>query len=278
MPDYLIYDVFTDAALGGNPLAVVLGAEALPEDRLLPIAREFNLSETVFLYPAAEPGHTARLRIFTPTQEVPFAGHPTIGTAVALSDLGHGPDLLLGLGVGPIPAHAEGGSAQFTTRVPLTLGAEPSRGEIAACLGLDPSDVIAQPRIASVGLPLTMAELTGPEALARARPQLAGFDACAAKYPTEFDFAVYAYCRDGASVCARMFCPLDATLEDPATGSAAAALAAMLAAAEGAPLTLDIAQGVEMGRPSRIGAAVAGDGAVTISGQAVRVMEGRLLL
>ena len=278
MTGYLVYDVFTDTPLGGNPLAVVLEAEGVAEDRLLPIAREFNLSETVFLYPPAEPGHTARVRIFTPTQEVPFAGHPTIGTAVALSDLGHGPEMVLGLGVGPIQAHAEAGRARFTTRVPLTLGAEPTPDEIAACLGLDPADIVGQPRVASVGLPFTMTELTGPEALARARPQLAGFDACAAAYPGPFDFAIYAYAREGAHVRARMFAPLDSTLEDPATGSAAAALSAMLAASEGAPLTLDIAQGVEMGRPSRIGASVTADGAVTISGQAVRVMEGQLLL
>ena len=278
MTDYLIYDVFTDTPLGGNPLAVIPDATPLADDRLQALAKEFNLSETVFVFPSADPAHTARVRIFTPMQEVPFAGHPTIGTAAALGDLGHGPEMVLELGVGPIPCHAEGGVARFTTRQPLQLGAAPTPAEIAACLGLDPADIAGQPRVASVGLPFAMTELTGPDALARARPHLGGFQACATAYPTDFDFAVYAYIRDGAAVRARMFAPLDGTLEDPATGSAAATLAAMLARDEGAPLTLEIAQGVEMGRPSRIGVSVAADGAVTVSGRAIRVMEGRLLI
>ena len=104
MTCYLTFDVFTDNPFGGNPLAVIPDATALPEDQLQKIAREFNYSETTFVYPPTDPAHTAKVRIFTPTMEVPFAGHPTIGTAVALARAGHGPDMVLELGVGPIRA------------------------------------------------------------------------------------------------------------------------------------------------------------------------------
>jgi trans-2,3-dihydro-3-hydroxyanthranilate isomerase len=106
--DYLVYDVFTAAAFGGNQLAVFPDARGLPEDRLQAITREFNFSEVTFVYPPEDPAHTARVRIFTPSREVPFAGHPTIGTAIALYDLGRGSDLVLELGVGPIPCHDAG--------------------------------------------------------------------------------------------------------------------------------------------------------------------------
>jgi trans-2,3-dihydro-3-hydroxyanthranilate isomerase len=280
MTRYFVYDVFTEAPFGGNPLAVIPEAEGLAETLLQKIAREFNFSETVFVLPPREDGHTARVRIFTPTQEVPFAGHPTIGTALALHDEGGPAEMVLELGVGPIPCTVAGGRARFVTRRPLERLHEVEAGMVAEALGLAASDIVTArhaPVMASVGLPFVFAELGGADALARAAPAIASFRAGQARYPSPFDFAVAPYAREGDRIRMRMFAPLDNIPEDPATGSAAAALGALLAALSGGPVTLDIAQGVEMGRPSRI-LVEAGPKGVAVEGAARRVMEGRLLL
>ncbi|NNF91824.1 MAG: PhzF family phenazine biosynthesis protein, partial [Boseongicola sp.] len=125
MTDFLVYDVFTDKAFGGNPLAVIPDATRIAEADLQRIAREFNFSETTFVFPP-EVGGDAKVRIFTPTSELQFAGHPTVGTAVALSDLGRaGPEMVLELGVGPIPVTVSGRHARFETRVPLSVSEAP---------------------------------------------------------------------------------------------------------------------------------------------------------
>ncbi len=289
MTDFLVYDVFTEAAFGGNQLAVIPRAEEVPEAHLQAIAREFNFSETVFLYRAGSDGDadrgadgdlTARLRIFTPTQEIPFAGHPTIGAAVALADMGEGPEMRLGLGVGPLNAVAEGGAAQFTTEARLEEMARPDPALVARALGLAPNRLVTRthaPVMATLGLPFTFTELADRDALAACLPDIAAFREGAAAHPASLDFAQFAYVREGDRVRARMFAPLDNIPEDPATGSACATLAALLSGLEGKPLKLRIDQGVEMGRPSRIEVA-AEDGRVTVRGRAVRVMEGRLHL
>lgn len=283
MTDYLVYDVFTDTAFGGNPLAVIPDATALPEDLLQRIAREFNFSETTFVYPPQDARHTARVRIFTPTMEVPFAGHPTIGTAIALSDLGRGSDLVLELGVGPIPCRVEAGAAEFVTTHPLKVTHTVDVADCAACLSLPAQDIRTDqhpPVMASVGLEFVLVALTGRDALSRIQIATDAFRQCADKYPSELDFAILAYTRAGNDLQARMFAPLDNIPEDPATGSAAAALTAYLSQLEGRSLSLRIAQGVEMGRPSLIVARAEADGGVlrnvAIGGQAVRVMQGRL--
>ena len=285
MTDFLIYDVFTDRAFGGNPLAVIPDATGLPEERLQKIAREFNFSETTFVFPPEDPAHTARVRIFTPTQEVPFAGHPLIGTAVALNDLGRGGAMVLELGVGPIAAEAEAGRARFTTTQPLERGGAPAPEDVAACVGLAPSEIRTDrmaPIQAGLGLEMAFAELSGREALSRAQPNTDAFRTTAARYPTKLDFALMVYVREEAMIHARMFAPLDNIPEDPATGSAAAALSALLAEADGTPGRFTIHQGEDMGRPSRIETEVALDAgrtaSVTVSGSAVRVAEGRLTL
>ncbi len=284
MYDYLVYDVFTDTPFGGNPLAVLPDASGIPEDRLQKIAREFNFSETTFVLPPEDPAHTARVRIFTPTQEVPFAGHPLIGTAVALNDLGRGTDMVLELGTGPTAAHAAQGSARFTATQPLVRGGMPAPEDVAACLGLDASDIRTDrrpPEQAGLGLEFTLVELTTRAALARAQPVTDAFRTAARRYPTRLDFAVMAYTRDGATIHARMFAPLDNIPEDPATGSAAAALSAVLAEADGTT-RFTIHQGEDMGRPSLIETAVTLENgrtaAVTVAGRAIRVAEGRLTL
>lgn len=280
MTAYVVYDVFTEVAFGGNPLAVIPEARGLPEPLLQKIAREFNFSETTFVFPPADPGHTARVRIFTPTQEVPFAGHPVIGTALALRDLGHPAAMVLELGIGPIACTVADGHARFVTRRPLERLHAVAVADAAAALSLDPADIRIDrhaPVMASVGLPFVFAELASRDALTRASPSTDAFRAGRRRYPAPFDFAVAPYLRDGARIAMRMFAPLDNIPEDPATGSAAAALGALLADLDGTPVTLDIAQGVEMGRPSRI-RVEAGPEGVAVSGAARRVMEGRLTL
>ncbi|QDC09953.1 PhzF family phenazine biosynthesis protein [Oceanicola sp. D3] len=274
MTPYLTLDVFTKTPFTGNPLAVIPDARHLPEAALQKIAAEFNYSETTFVYPPEDPAHTARVRIFTPTMEIPFAGHPTIGTAIALARAGHGPEMVLELGVGPIRAHATPTEARFTTEVALETLAHPAPALVAAALSLPESDIAAPPVMASVGLPFTLTELTSREALSRAAPNIEAFRAGHAAHPSGLDFAQYAYLRDGDTIHARMFAPLDNIPEDPATGSAAAALAAFLTAQHG-PLSATIHQGDDMGRPSRIRISTTAS-AVTISGAAVPVMQGTL--
>ena len=125
MTPYFVYDVFTKHRFSGNPLAVIPNASDLPEVDFQRIAREFNFSETTFVLPAETSAHTAKIRIFSPQTEMPFAGHPTIGTAIALARLGHGPDMVLELGIGPIACHATPEQARFSTTAPLNVLATP---------------------------------------------------------------------------------------------------------------------------------------------------------
>lgn len=279
MTNYLVYDVFSDTPFGGNQLAVFPDATDLPEADLQNIAREFNFSEVTFVYPPQDPAHTAKVRIFTPTKEVPFAGHPTIGTAVALSDLGKGPDMVLELGVGPIQAHAANGTAHFTTTRALETLAKPDTDLVARALGLEPTDIETgthAPIMASLGLAFTITELIDRAALSRAVPDTAAMRIGAQTYPASLDFAQFVYVRDGGTLHARMFAPLDNIPEDPATGSACAALGALLAQIAGRDVAYSIRQGDDMGRPSVIGLATSGS-SVTISGAACKTMQGRLV-
>ncbi|MGX9350536.1 PhzF family phenazine biosynthesis protein [Shimia sp. W99] len=278
MTAYFVYDVFSEKAFGGNQLAVIPDAADLPQEDLQRIAREFNYSETTFVYPAREPSHTAHVRIFTPTMEVPFAGHPLIGTAVALSDEGAGPDMVLELGIGPITCRVEVGAARFTTSATLEITAEPDPDLVAAALGTSPANISFEnhaPVMASLGLAFTITELKCRDVLANLLPDIGAFRKGNAAYPSGLDFAQFAYVRDGNVIHARMFAPLDNIPEDPATGSACATLGALLRRIEGRDQKLTIHQGDDMGRPSRIGLETQGD-AVTISGTALRVMQGQL--
>ena len=128
MTKYFVYDVFTDSRFGGNPLAIIPDAADVPEGDFQRIAREFNFSETTFVLPPDNPDHTAKIRIFSPLSELPFAGHPTIGTAIALARQGLGPHMTLELGVGHIACHATKQSARFSTQVPLKILVEPRIG------------------------------------------------------------------------------------------------------------------------------------------------------
>lgn len=280
---YFVYDVFSDAPFAGNQLAVIPDATSLPEAVLQKIAREFNYSETTFVFPPEDPAHAARVRIFTPTMEVPFAGHPTIGTAIALRDEGHAGNMVLELGVGPIPCTFAGGMAAFTVSNPLERFAEPDPALVAQALSLPLSAIKSDthgPTQAGVGLDFVIVELTDKAALDACQTNIAAFREGLARYPSGLDFAVFAYVRNGMAIDARMFAPLDNIPEDPATGSASAALAALLTDILQQDLTLKILQGEVMGRPSHIHASttLGSPIAVTISGNALRTMEGQLIL
>ncbi len=282
MTKYFVYDVFTDRPFSGNQLAIFPDAAGLPEDQLQAITKEFNFSETTFVYPPSDPANTARVRIFTPTHEVPFAGHPTIGTAIALFDLGRGADQVLELGVGNLPCTVTPQGASFVTSAPLERLSHPDPALVARALGLAVEAIdlsVHVPVQASLGLPFVIVQLTDRATLARCQSDIAACREGAQRHPAGMDFSIFAYVRDGSQVDARMFAPLDDMPEDPATGSASATLAALLQSDLRQHQTLHITQGEDMGRPSRITAETFGDPAqVRISGQAVMVMEGELRL
>ncbi|KEO55953.1 PhzF family phenazine biosynthesis protein [Thioclava pacifica] len=284
-------DVFTDRALAGNPLAIVEEAEGLDSAQMQAIAREFNLSETVFVLPPDLPGHAARLRIFTTMGELPFAGHPTIGTAIHLATTRHGPDfegrLVLGEKAGPVPVRiwSKGGrmQAELTAPVLPELGAvTPARTDCAAALGVAENDLGALvPQLWRGGPGFLYIELASLDALARARPIQPGFDALMAQVG---ELGVYVFAAgEGCDFQGRMFAPAENMPEDPATGSATAILAGPLVAqgrvGEGETV-LQLRQGVEMGRPSELVLRIEVEGgqlrAAHVAGSAVPVMRGEI--
>jgi trans-2,3-dihydro-3-hydroxyanthranilate isomerase len=289
---YYICDVFTDTRFGGNQLAVLPEASGLSDRQMQQIAREFNFAESTFVFPP-EAGHTRKVRIFTPAIEVPFAGHPNVGTAFALATAGEfGPiDGSITVifeekaGLVPVSIHQRAGRIWCELAAPqrLSLGKTISAEMVAAAVSLNPDAVVTkthQPHVASVGLPFLMAELADRAALERARINMNGIDAIAAEGVTP-DIHLYTRSADEFDIRARMFAPLDGVPEDPATGSANCALAALLShhdKAAGGSFQWRIAQGVEMGRPSVLEArAEKKDGAVVatwIGGASVLVGEG----
>lgn len=285
MTDFLILDVFTEVPLTGNPLAVIPDARDLPEVRLQKIAREFNFSETTFVFPPSDPENSARVRIFTPATEIPFAGHPLIGTAVALAADGRPAELRFEIGIGVLPVAVRGQNAAFTSAAPLTFGPTVAPEIVAACLGLKAADIATtthSPQIASVGLPYCLVELASRTALDAIVTDPRAFRLATNDFDLEQDFEIYCYWSDGDILHARMFAPLGGIPEDPATGSAAAALAAYLATEAASDRSLDLRQGAQMGRPSRLHvSATFRDGKlrdVTVEGAVRRIAEGRLTL
>jgi trans-2,3-dihydro-3-hydroxyanthranilate isomerase len=282
---FVTLDVFTDQRFGGNPLAVFPDAAGLDAETMQALAREFNLSETTFVLPPDDPDHTARVRIFTPQAELAFAGHPNVGTAWVLAGLGRDRDGVLRFeeGAGLVEVAVERRDRQVAgCRVaapqPLSLADAPAPDDLAACAGLAPGDISAA-IVASVGTAAVLAAVP-PGALERAAPDVAAFRAAAARWPGYAGhFLLYLYARDANAVRARSFAPLYGISEDPATGSAGAALAASLLHRDGGDtLALDIRQGVEMGRPSRMqaGAERDADGGIRawVGGRCVPVLRG----
>ncbi len=296
--EFVTVDVFTDRRFGGNPLAVFPDARGLGDAQMQAIAAEFNLSETTFVLPPKNPRHHAQVRIFTPKTELPFAGHPNVGTGFVLARRAETvPDHFTfeeqsGLvRVHPLRNPAgEINGARMSAPTSLSIGDDVPSELVAACASLDEDDIATSahtPLVASVGTPFVIAELAGLDTLRRATPDLRGFREAAGRIPDlATRFALHLYVRvDGEAtrLRTRMFAPLSGVLEDPATGSANAALAALLTSlAPGVNVTLayDIEQGEEMGRPSRLYATArkTGEGPVsaTIAGDCVPVMRGWL--
>ena len=290
-------DVFTGRRFAGNPLAVVLDAGGLDTAAMQAIAREFNHPETVFVLPPEDKAHRARLRIFTPARELPFAGHPTVGTAVllALQDRSpSGSEIVLEENIGPVRCvleAGEGGPRPRALRHPATAGR--GRGRTRRCgdrrraasraadIGFDRH----RPSRWSAGNAFTFVPVAGLAAMARARPDAATFDAAFGSAGVVA--AAFLYCAESAEpghdFHARMFAPGMGLIEDPATGSAAAAFAGVLARlvppGDGEH-AFAIEQGYEMGRPSLIHLAITlRDGklaAALIGGDAVVVTQGTI--
>ncbi len=293
---YYTCDVFTDTRFGGNPLAVLPAAEGLLDGQMQQIAREFNFSETTFVLPARE-GHACRVRIFTPAREVPFAGHPNVGTAFVLATLG-----MFGVSDAPIAVTFEekaglvpivirtrqGGRIWCELAAPqtLSLGKTISVQYVAPAVSLAVEDIITtvhMPQVASVGLPFLMVELRDRGALERARPNIQEFEGLVGEGIDPPDVHLYTRTSDGFDIRARMFAPMDGILEDPATGSANCALVGLLSFYNNVPngtFHWRIAQGVEMGRPSVLDARTEKkDGEVKgvwIGGESVLVGEGHI--
>ncbi|WP_422035863.1 PhzF family phenazine biosynthesis protein [Reyranella sp.] len=291
---FVTVDVFTSTRFGGNPLAVFPDAKGMSDAEMQSLAAEFNLSETTFVLPPEDPAHTARVRIFTRTREMPFAGHPNVGTAYVLAQQGrdtNGKLLFEELaGLVEIDVERDGSGAPIGATIaapqPLSLGAELPVEAVAACVGLQPADIRTgahRPVGASLGNPFVIAEVE-PSALSRATPDFASFRQALEQTPSlDGRLALYCYAHAGeGSVQARMFAPLGGTIEDAATGSAAGPLGALLLSlSEAAALRLDIHQGVVMGRPSllRVVARRGADGIrATIAGQCVPVLRGEAVL
>jgi trans-2,3-dihydro-3-hydroxyanthranilate isomerase len=296
---YITVDVFTDRAFGGNPLAVMLDAKGLSTAQMQAIAIEFNYSETTFVLPPADPANDAQVRIFTVRSEIPFAGHPNVGTAFVLATQAKQPPARLRFeekaGLVPVEILSEQGGvigAELTAPQSLKRHSQLSAEQAAACLSLSAADVKTDrhpPQIASVGLPFLMVELASREALQRAKPDAAAF---ARTFPCDGSDAIYFYTRDvpdnekPCDLQARMFHPGARGLsEDPATGSATAAAAALLADLDGirdGELKLRIGQGVDMGRPSllltRVRKAAGAVASVHVGGACVPMMEGTFRL
>ncbi|MGA9867480.1 MAG: PhzF family phenazine biosynthesis protein [Acetobacteraceae bacterium] len=296
--EFVTVDVFTDRRFGGNPLAVFPDAAGLTEQQMQAIAAEFNLSETTFVLPPENPGNHARVRIFNRTAEMPFAGHPNVGTGYVLARrMTEVPEhLTFEEQAGLVRVHPQRGpdqaisGARISAPHSLQIGDDVPLEVIAACAGLDPADIATAahtPLFATVGVWFVLAEVASIEALSRAAPDLAAFRDAATQHDLPGSrFSLHLYARhDGEAtrLRARMFAPLSGTIEDPATGSANATLAALLTAlAPGVNVTLDydIEQGIEMGRPSRLLAAArkTGEGPVTatVAGDCVPVLRGWL--
>ncbi|MBS0224116.1 MAG: PhzF family phenazine biosynthesis protein [Proteobacteria bacterium] len=294
-------DVFTDRKFGGNPLAVVTDARGLSDGQMQAIAAEFNLAETTFVLPPGDPAHTAEVRIFTPKAELPFAGHPNVGTAFVLASTGEclgrkaaGDRLVFEEKAGLVPLDVvRDNGAVIASRLaapqPLTLGDEIAIEIVAEACSLAPDQIVTRahrPIVASCGVGFVMVELASRAALAAAQVRA---DAFVRHLPMERAVGIHLYvpAKDGdLDIQSRMFAPLYGVPEDPATGSANVALIGLLAhldaRADIAALARAIGQGFDMGRPSLLQAcAEKKAGTVTatyIGGRCVPMMRGTIEL
>ncbi|UPK32949.1 PhzF family phenazine biosynthesis protein [Bradyrhizobium sp. 186] len=296
---YITVDVFTDRAFGGNQLAVVLDAGGLSTTRMQAIATEFNYSETTFVLPPRDKANDAEVRIFTPVRELSFAGHPNVGTAFVLATIAKEPNPRFlfeeKAGLVPVEIRREQGrvvSTELTAPQPLSRLAQLSAADVAACISLTANDISSDrhaPQVVGVGTPFVVAEVRSREAVRRAKPDDAAFGRV---LPRDGAFSVWFYTRDLSAAeapCerqARMFMRGASGLaEDPATGSAtvaAAALFAELDSTRDGELKLTVGQGFDMGRPSLLLTRVRKQAGRIVSahvgGSCVQMMEGTFRL
>lgn len=289
---FYIVDVFSGAAFGGNQLAVLPRAAGITTEGMQAIAREFNFSETTFVLPATDAAHSCRVRIFTPKAELPFAGHPTIGTACVLVrgrclPSTDGQDLIFAEGVDPV--HVSVKQAGNGLRAMLTLNAKPERREfagsseeLARVLSLPATSVLSA-FFASVGVPLCFARLRDRQAVDRATLDRTAWSKVLADTWSSMIFLFAGELTSGSALYARMFAPAFGVEEDPATGAGSAALVGALAASDKlvtGTFALSITQGVAMGRPSEIRAAARKtDGevvSVSVEGATTFIAEGEI--
>ena len=295
MLEFHTLDVFTSIPFHGNPLAVVMGADDLTPAQMQTIAREFNLSETIFVQPPQNPAHTARVRIFFPTDEIPFAGHPTIGCAIHLACAVHSGDFTTIItleeqaGLVPVTVTRQGADVQAEFTAPIIPHAAPGVADpvlIAAALEIDAAHIgygAHHPGIWQGGPTYLIVPLVNATALSAAAPQQPFWSVLMAQAQTDS-----AYLYTPGTDCdyqTRMFSPTAGIPEDPATGSAAAIFAAQLLASGAlrhGTTALTLHQGVQMGRPSRIGLTVDVAAqqltAVRIKGTAVPISAGRICI
>lgn len=296
--EFVTVNVFTDRRFTGNPLAVLPDAQGLSDAEMQTIAAEFNFSETSFVLPPDNPEHHARVRIFTPKAELPFAGHPNVGTGYVLARRARkAPEhFVFEEPAGLVRVHVLRGTdgVIFGARVAaphsLMIGDAVPVAATAACASLPESAIATEahtPLVASVGTEFAIAEVVSVDELGRAVPDPAAFrraSSSVAHLRNDFGLLLYAWTStETRRLRARMFAPGHGIMEDPATGSAIAALAALLTSlAPGMDVSLDyeIEQGVEMGRPSLILASARkqAEGPVTasVAGACVQVSEGRI--
>ncbi|TPG48400.1 PhzF family phenazine biosynthesis protein [Roseomonas nepalensis] len=286
---FVTVDVFTDRRFGGNPLAVFPDARGLSDGEMQALAAEFNLSETTFVLPPEDPANTARVRIFNRTAEMPFAGHPNVGTGFVLAGRAAGGLLRFEqiAGLVEVRIAPDGQGATISAPQALKVGATLPAALAAACAGIGAEEILTErhpPTLASDGgNHRLMVEVT-PAGLAAAAPDLAAFRRAVAEHPAALGgmLSLYLYRREGDGLRARMFAPLSGTPEDPATGSAATPLAGfLLHLSGGQEAALDIVQGVEMGRPSLLRTTARRDPEgirATVGGGCVPVLRGEALL
>jgi len=297
--EFITVDVFTERRFGGNPLAVIPDGRGLTTAQMQSIAAEFNLAETSFVLPPQDPAHTAQVRIFTPRAELPFAGHPNVGTAYVLARQGKSHGRSVGdpllfeekAGLVRLDLIKEGTAvvgARLAPPQPLKRGEDIAPDLVAAACSLAPGDIETAhhiPCIASCGLPLAFAELKTRAALASAAPRAEVFSE-RLKADRATGILLYVWDKSGGfDLQVRMFAPLHGVPEDPATGSANVALVGFLASLRperDLTLKLRIAQGVDMGRPSLLEAAAEKRNgeltAMSIGGRCVTMMRGTLEL
>ena len=288
--DFMTLDVFTDTPFGGNQLAVLTDARGLTTEAMQAIAKEFDYPETTFVLPPDDPAHARRVRIFTPGGELPFAGHPTVGTACALVMSNQCPvgDFVLEEGVGPVAVSTRRDGGAYSARLRIARAPEvpdtvPASNDVAAVVSLQPGDVLGV-FCAGMGPRFTFAQVASREVVNRAQLDHQSWRRILADSWGAQVFVFAGELSDGSELYGRMFAPALGIAEDPATGAAAAAIVGTAALRAGAVKSrtfgLDIVQGVAMGRPSFLSASAeleAGTvSAIEVGGGCAFIAEGQI--